>query len=73
MDTMTKHRDGCARVFKRYDSTCARCHELAQGATARRGWGDRTREWEAQTLRAIRAHDFRACAQRNGCCTHFDW
>ncbi len=27
---------------------------------------------EASRLKAIRAHDFRACSAKNGCCTHFD-
>jgi hypothetical protein len=34
----TLHREGCRRVFGRYDADCARCQELASGAAARPGW-----------------------------------
>jgi hypothetical protein len=68
----TAHRDGCTRVFKSYDLDCPRCQELASGAKPRRGWGDSKREFEAQSLRAIRTHD----CKRAGCglvCTFGDW
>ena len=34
----TKHSTTCARVFNKYDPTCARCIELINGAKAREGW-----------------------------------
>jgi len=71
--TTTKHKADCARVFGRYDLTCDRCLELRMGFGARRGWGDRKREYEARRIAAIRAHDFAACARKNVVCTCFDW
>jgi hypothetical protein len=68
----TKHSDTCKRVFSRYDLTCPRCRELADGAQPREGWGDRQRKHEAARVRAIRAHD----CKRSGCgpiCTFGDW
>jgi hypothetical protein len=37
-ETGTKHAADCKRVFNRYDATCPRCQELAQGAKPREGW-----------------------------------
>lgn len=70
---MTTHHLECTRVWKRYDPACARCQELAAGAAPRAGWDDRARAMEAARLRAIRSHDFTACADRNVVCTCFDW
>jgi hypothetical protein len=41
MTTLTKtyHTEDCRRVFKRYDLSCPRCSELANGSEARKGWG----------------------------------
>jgi hypothetical protein len=71
--TTTRHHDDCTRVFARYDATCPRCAELAQGAPARRGWGGERRAGEAARLRAIRAHTPATCPGRDTCCTCFDW
>ena len=77
------HSTECKRVFSRYDKDCPRCQELMNGAEARRGWGtvmvngryiNRRQHEEAQTIAAIRAHDFDGCAKKNGgVCTHFDY
>ena len=72
MNTNTKHKDGCARVFKRYDLTCPRCCELAEGFSARQGWGAMRRKAEEERTRAIRAHDCKA-SRCGPVCTAFDW
>lgn len=67
---MTKHREGCARVFGRYDLTCARCRELMEGMPARKGWGRKAED--ARRIADIRAHNCKAA----GCgpvCTFGDW
>ena len=69
----TTHTAHCSRIFKRYDATCPRCQELAAGAAPRAGWNDLQKRQEAQRIKAIRAHDFTACAKTNVVCTHFDW
>lgn len=69
----TKHSMNCTRVFNRYDLTCRRCQELANGQPARAGWNDAKRQQEARQIAAIRAHDFMACTKQYGVCTHFEW
>lgn len=68
----TKHQSDCARVFKRYDLTCPRCRELAEGFAPRAGWGDHKRKADAERLAAIRAHDCRT-SRCGPVCTAFDW
>jgi len=41
----TVHKNGCERVFKNYDKSCARCQELAGGSPAREGWGERAKRY----------------------------
>ena len=70
--TTTKHLADCRRVFANYDPRCPRCSELAGGAPARSGWGDRKRIEDERRRRWIRAHD----CTRSNCgpvCTAFDW
>lgn len=58
-------------IFGRREAGCPRCAELAAGAPTRKGWGTR-RQYEAQAIRAIQAHD----CKRAGCgpvCTFGDW
>jgi len=69
----TKHKPDCQRVFSRYDATCPRCQELANGSAPRAGWNDHQRRIEAMRAEAIRTHDFAACAAKNVVCTHFDY
>ena len=72
MKPTTKHSATCGRVYRRYDTTCPRCLELAAGAVPRCGWGDRARADERRQIAEIRAHDCRA----SGCgpvCTFGDW
>jgi len=72
-DHMTKHKEHCQRVFKRYDLTCARCLELADGASPR--------EWRHQVLNAADVSDIHAhfTSDRHtsgGCgiaCTFGEW
>lgn len=70
--TTTKHRDGCKRIFGRYDLTCDRCCELRMGFGARRGWNDSARRFDAERIAAIRAHQCNptTCGP---VCTRFDW
>ncbi len=76
MQTKTKHKEDCSRVFKNYDMTCPRCIELKNGSEPRQGWqtsyyGNKARE-EAQFIRQLKNHD---CVESN-CgivCTAFDW
>ena len=70
--TKTNHKPECARVFNRYDLSCARCLELKGGAKARAGWGDWKREQEARQLRWIKAHDCKA-SRCMVVCTFGDW
>ena len=70
--TKTKHSTTCCRVFNRYDLSCPRCQELAQGAPARAGWNDMRDAQEARRIEHIRSH---VCT-REGCgpvCVKFDW
>lgn len=70
-----KHTADCKRVFGRYDLTCPRCRELAQGMPARKGWGDDKAAAAAQLSAAIKAHDFVNCTKCGvkGMCVCFDW
>src|SRR5579863_649556 len=58
--TTTRHAQGCRMAFGRPDlaSGCPRCHELAQGAPARR-----------QPWRELRAHN--AAMERHAVAEHF--
>ncbi len=69
--TATQHNHPVC--FGRKEPGCPRCIELTAGYPARKGWGSRRKEEEARTLAAIRAHDFKACMEKNTVCTHFDW
>ena len=77
LQTTTKHKEDCGRVFKNYDMTCPRCVELKNGAQPREGWQReyfaRKASEEAALTKAIKEHD---CAKSNCsivCCTAFDW
>jgi len=69
---MIEHSPTCARVFKRYDPSCARCQELSQGAPAREGWGQLKREAEAREARWLREHNCQT-AHCGPVCTYGDW
>jgi hypothetical protein len=73
----TKHKADCKMAFGRKDQECPRCQELLAGAPSRAGWQKqyyaRKKQEEIRTLEAIRSHDFKACAEKNIVCTHFDW
>lgn len=66
------HKTDCARVFRRYDLTCPRCQELANGSKPRAGWGDHAKHVEAMQIAALRAHN---CTQANcgPVCTFGQW
>lgn len=73
---MTKHKEGCLRVFNNYDMTCERCRELAAGSAPREGWQKeyfgRKQHQDELRRREIREHD----CKKSGCgpvCTAFDW
>jgi hypothetical protein len=74
-DGALKHVAHCRMAFGRYDAEhCARCGELAQGATARADHGDRGRRarLDAQRREEIARHDCRA--MRCGpVCTAHEW
>lgn len=68
----TKHTKNCKRAWANYDLTCPRCQELANGASARKGWGWRKKHNEALERRWRKEHD----CKKAGCgpvCTAFDW
>lgn len=70
----TKHTADCKRVFGRLDASCPRCKELANGASARKGWNDDKQLAEALQTAAIKAHNFLACPKCGPvCCTCFEW
>ena len=76
METITKHKENCERVFKNYDLTCPRCIELSEGAKPRDGWQKRYYETKKreklQFMRALKSHD----CKKSNCgpvCTAFDW
>lgn len=72
----TYHKTECARVFKRYDTTCPRCQELASGAGARRGWGPSREQRDAQASAEIHAHFTSEKHRAGGCgvvCTFGEW
>jgi hypothetical protein len=75
MDAKTVHNTDCKRVFKNYDATCPRCQELANGASARKGWNSR-REQDLRRCAEIRSH-FQSDAHRSGkcgpVCTFGEW
>ena len=66
----TKHTH--PMVFGRREVDCPRCVELNAGAPVVR-WNTRKRDEEKRTLAAIASHDFKACAEKRGCCTCFDY
>ena len=66
-ESKTKHSTDCGRVFGRYDLSCQRCLELANGAVARPAWfktrpvsQDRPSDWycfcPSTSLAADRCH-----------------
>lgn len=73
----TTHRTDCTRVFKRYDPTCPRCQQLADGEAPRSGWGELKRRNEAATSRQIAAHFAPGGPHARGACgqvcTAFEW
>lgn len=66
------HKTDCQRVFSRYDMTCPRCYQLANGAAPRRGWGATKKMFDAQHLAAVRAHDCKA-SNCGPVCTFGEW
>ncbi len=67
-----QHKSDCNRVFKRYDLSCPRCKELAQGAAPKPGYSDFRKRQEKVQLDAIRNHDCR----KSNCgpvCTFGEW
>ena len=72
METKTKHKIDCKRVFGRYDIDCVRCQELMAGLEPRKGWGWLNKENEKRRSEAIRKHN---CTTSNcgSVCTAFDW
>lgn len=78
MQTGTKHREDCKRVFKAYDMGCARCVELSNGAEARAGWNDSKNRADAIRSANIDKHFInhnQTCdyAKRGVPCVAFDW
>jgi len=72
MDRLTAHNHATLPVGRRVPG-CPRCWALAHKLEAPiEGWGARAKRLEAQTLTAIRAHDFAACTAQRGVCTCFD-
>lgn len=70
---MTKHKEDCRRVFKKYDTNCPRCKELMAGSPAREGWQKRyyANKKHAEQIRKI-PHD----CKKSNCgpiCTFGDW
>jgi hypothetical protein len=71
----TKHKDDCKRVWKRYDTTCPRCAELASGAPAIQ-WRPSRQQQEAKNCAEIRAHFQSHKHLTGGCgpvCTFGEW
>lgn len=68
-----RHKPDCKMVFGRKDPNCPRCQELLNGAAPIQWRGTWRKEQERRQIEAIRAHDFAACAQANGVCTHFEY
>jgi hypothetical protein len=66
------HKPDCTRVFKRYDLTCPRCQELAQGKPAREGWGSFHARQDMIRIESIRTHNCQL-AHCGPVCTFGDW
>jgi len=76
LESKTRHKMDCERVFKHYDLSCLRCVELSGGAAPRAGWSDWKREQERRTNLAIDAHFSSEKHKSGGCgvvCTFGDW
>ncbi len=74
---MTKHKDGCRRFFKRLDMTCARCKELAAGASRRTWNSHKTKNGQAMRSKEISDHFAPGSPHSRGecgpVCTFGDW
>jgi len=67
------HKQDCKRVFSRYDMSCPRCIELANGAKARPGYGNSRQQADANRLAEIKAHYVNGKCNCGPVCTKFDW
>jgi len=49
-----RHNNNCKRLFKQYDTTCARCRELKAGAAPRPVWHGYLADEGAARIRELR-------------------